>query len=183
MLDRVTGDLLLGVPFTATSWARELDADGRPIVLNDGSQGCVPDPWGSTNFMPPTFVPERDLFILTARETCATYVPEKPTDAPGQSNFGGTVLIDAEQGRGALRALDIHTGNLVWEFSYPSPTFGGVLSTASGLVFAGIMRGGMAFSADDGNNLWHYQTGSRMRPAAMTFMLEKRQLVLISGTT
>ena len=186
VLDRVTGELLLGTPFTATSWARELDADGRPIVLNDGSQGCVPDPWGSTNFMPPTFVPEQDLFILTARETCATYVPEKPTDAPGQSNFGGTVLIDAEQGSGALRALDIHSGDLVWEFSYPSPTFGGVLSTASGLVFAGDHEGNfMAFSADDGNNLWHYQTGSRIwGAAAMTFMLENRQLVLIpSGTT
>ena len=146
----------------------------------------MPDPWGSTNFMPPTFVPGQDLFILTARETCATYVPEKPADALGQSNFGGTVLIDAEQGRGALRALDIHTGNLVWEFSYPSPTFGGVLSTASGLVFAGDHEGNfMAFSADDGNNLWHYQTGSRIwGAAAMTFMLENRQLVLIpSGTT
>ena len=186
VLDRVTGELLLGTPFTATSWARELDADGRPIVLNDGSQGCVPDPWGSTNFMPPTFVPGQDLFILTARETCATYVPEKPADAPGQSNFGGSVLIDAEQGSGALRALDIHTGALVWEFSYPSPTFGGVLSTASGLVFAGDHEGNfMAFDAKDGRNLWHYQTGSRIwGAAAMTFMLDQRQLVLIpSGTT
>ena len=99
VLDRVTGELLLGTPFTATSWARELDADGRPIVLNDGSQGCVPDPWGSTNFMPPTFVPEQDLFILTARETCATYVPEKPTDARGSQ-----ILVEpysSMQNRGA----------------------------------------------------------------------------------
>ena len=33
VLDRVTGELLLGEPFTATSWARELDADGRPLSL------------------------------------------------------------------------------------------------------------------------------------------------------
>lgn len=186
VLDRVTGELLLGTPFTATTWARELDADGRPIVLNDGSKGCVPDPWGSTNFMPPTFYPDLDLFILTARETCATFVPEVPANTPGVSNFGGVVYIDGEQGYGALRALDVHTGELAWEFTYPSPTFGGVMSTASGLVFAGDHEGNfMAFSAEDGDNLWHYQTGSRIwGAAAVTFMLDGQQVVLIaSGTT
>lgn len=186
VLDRVTGELLLGKPFTATTWARELDADGRPIILNDGSQGCLPDPWGSTNFMPPTFYPGLDLFILTARETCATFVPEEPANQPGVANFGGVVYIDGEQGSGALRALDVHTGDLVWEFTYPSPTFGGVMSTASGLVFAGDHEGNfMAFDAETGENLWHYQTGSRIwGAAAMTFMLDGQQLVLIpSGTT
>ncbi len=185
VLDRVTGELLQGTPFTSTTWAREIGADGRPIILNDGSQGCLPDPWGSTNFMPPTFYPGLDLFILTARETCSTYAPEEPANIPGQSNFGGTVMIDPE-GSGALRALDVHSGDLVWEFTYPSPTFGGVLSTASGLVFAGDHEGNfMAFNAETGENLWHYQTGSRIwGAAAMTFMLDGRQLVLIpSGTT
>jgi alcohol dehydrogenase (cytochrome c) len=155
-------------------------------VLNDGSQGCLPDPWGSTNFYPPSFYPGLDLFILTARETCATYVAEEPANTPGQSNFGGTVFIDAEKGHGALRALDVHTGELEWEFTYPSPTFGGVMTTASGLVFAGDHEGNfMAFNAETGENLWHYQTGSRIwGAAAVTYMLDGRQYVLIpSGTT
>lgn len=186
VLDRVSGELLLGTPFTGTTWAREIGADGRPIILNDGSQGCLPDPWGSTNFMPPSFYPELDLFILTARETCATFVPEPPANQPGVANFGGVVYIDGEQGSGALRALDVHTGELVWEFTYPSPTFGGVMTTASGLVFAGDHEGNfMAFDVETGENLWHYQTGSRIwGAAAMTFMLDGQQLVLIpSGTT
>jgi len=186
VLDRVTGEFLLGEPFTATTWAREIGADGRPIVLNDGSQGCLPDPWGSTNFYPPSFYPGLDLFILTARETCATYVAEEPANTPGQSNFGGTVFIDAEKGHGALRALDVHTGELEWEFTYPSPTFGGVMTTAAGLVFAGDHEGNfMAFNAETGENLWHYQTGSRIwGAAAVTYMLDGRQYVLIpSGTT
>ena len=186
VLDRVTGELLLGKPFTSTSWARELDEDGRPIVLNDGSEGCVPDPWGSTNFMPPSYYPELGLFFLTARETCATYVPEEPQLVPGQASFGGVVFIDGELNYGALRALDIQTGELEWEFTYPSPTFGGVMTTASGLVFAGDHEGNfMAFNARTGENLWHYQTGSRIwGAAAMTHMLDGRQFVLIaSGTT
>tara|TARA_B100000029_G_scaffold236100_2_gene233236 strand:- start:76 stop:1701 length:1626 start_codon:yes stop_codon:yes gene_type:complete len=186
VLDREDGELLLGEPFTATTWAREIGPDGRPIILNDGSLGCLPDPWGSTNFYPPTFFPGLDLFILNARETCATYVPEEPANTPGQSNFGGTVYIDAEAGYGALRALDIHTGELEWEFAYPSPTFGGVMSTASGLVFAGDHEGNfMAFDAETGENLWNYQTGSRIwGAAAITYMLDGIQYVMIpSGTT
>lgn len=186
VLDRVSGELLLGKPFTATTWARELDAQGRPIILNDGSQGCLPDPWGGTNFMPPSFHPELELFFVTARETCATFVPEEPDNEVGEANFGGVVFIDGEQGSGALRALDVHSGELVWEFEYPSPTFGGVLSTASNLVFAGDHEGNfMAFDARSGENLWNYQTGSRIwGAAATTFMLDGQQIVLIpSGTT
>jgi len=96
------------------------------------------------------------------------------------------VFIDAEKGHGALRALDVHTGELEWEFTYPSPTFGGVMTTASGLVFAGDHEGNfMAFNAETGENLWHYQTGSRIwGAAAVTYMLDGRQYVLIpSGTT
>ena len=62
----------------------------------------------------------------------------------------------------------------------------GVMSTASGLVFAGDNEGNfMAFDARTGKNLWHYPTGTPIwGAAAMTYMLDGRQHVLIaSGTT
>lgn len=186
VIDRVSGELLLGKPFTGTSWAREIGSDGRPIVLNDGSKGCVPDPWGGTNFFPPSYDPELEWLFLTVRETCATFVPQAPELIAGQASFGGIVSIDRSNEYGALRALDVRTGESQWEFRYPSPTFGGVMSTASGVVFAGDHEGNfMAFRAVTGENLWHYQTGSRIWGAApMTYMLEGRQYVLIaSGTT
>ena len=40
-LDRTTGELLVGKPFTDTKWARELAPDGKPIVLNLGA--ATPD--------------------------------------------------------------------------------------------------------------------------------------------
>jgi alcohol dehydrogenase (cytochrome c) len=186
VIDRVTGELLLGKPFTGTTWAREIGPDGRPIILNDGSLGCLPDPWGSTNFFPPSFNPALELFYVTARETCSTYVPEEPESVPGRSNFGGVVWTDQEAGWGALRAIDPRTGDIRWEFRYTTPTFAGVTTTASGLVFAGDHEGNfIAFDARTGENLWHYQTGSRIwGPGAMTHMLDGRQYVLIpSGGT
>ena len=186
MLDRVTGELLVGKPFTDTTWAREIGSDGRPIVLNDGSKGCLPDPWGRTNFLPPSFNPDLEMLFVTAREVCATFVPQEPEIVPGRPSFGGVVWIDRDQGYGALRAIDVKTGERQWEFRYPSATMAGVMTTASGLVFAGDHEGNfMAFEASSGRNLWHYQTGSRIwGAAAMTHVLDGRQHVLIpSGTT
>jgi alcohol dehydrogenase (cytochrome c) len=185
VLDRVTGELLLGKPFTDTTWARELDDNGRPIVLNDGSQGCLPDYWGGTNFMPPSFDPARGLFFVSARETCATFIPQKPVFEPGRSSSGGTVWVDRDQAYGALRAIDVTTGERRWEFRYPTPSMAGTMSTAAGLVFTGDNEGNfMAFDAETGENLWHYPTGwSIWGTAAITHMLDGKQHVLIpSGT-
>ena len=61
----------------------------------------------------------------------------------------------------------------------------GVLSTESGLVFGGDMDGNvMAFEAATGKNLWHFQTGSGIYAAPITYMLDGRQWVVMpSGTT
>ena len=99
--------------------------DGRPIVLNDGSKGCLPDQWGGTNFNPPSFDPSLQLFFVTARETCATYAPQEPKFVPGQASMGGVVRVDRERPNyGALRAIDATTGERRWEFRYPSPDDG-----------------------------------------------------------
>jgi alcohol dehydrogenase (cytochrome c) len=59
-----------------------------------------------------------------------------------------------------------------------------VLSTASGLVFAGSSGNFMAFDARTGKNLWHFQTGSALYAGAITYMVDGRQYVLLpSGTT
>ena len=186
VLDRRTGELILGKPFTATTWAREIGKDGRPIVVNDGSKGCLPDMWGGTNFNPPTYDPALGLFFVSARESCATYEPQPPVIAPGRSSFGGVVRIDRSHASGALRAIDAATGERKWEFTYPSPTMAGVMSTAAGLVFAGDNEGNfMAFDSRTGRNLWRYSTGTPIwGAAAMTYLLDGRQFVLIpSGTT
>jgi alcohol dehydrogenase (cytochrome c) len=183
VLDRITGKVLLGKPFTDTTWARELGPDGHPIVLNDGSKGCLPDNWGGTVFMPPSFDPALGLFFVTARETCATFVPEKQVIAPGRFSLSGTVRRDLDKAYGALRAIDAATGERRWEFKFATPSFAGVLSTASGVVFDGDNEGNfMAFDARTGTNLWHYQTGSSLWGGSpMTYTLDGRQYVVIGS--
>ncbi len=125
VLDRRDGTVLVAKPFTDTTWAREIGRDGRPIVVNDGSQGCLPDQWGGTNFNPPSFDPVLRMFFVNARETCATYVPQEPAIVPGRSSFGGVVRVDREQAYGALRAIDAVTGERRWGGPLPVPDHGG----------------------------------------------------------
>jgi alcohol dehydrogenase (cytochrome c) len=100
--------------------------------------------------------------------------------------MGGTVQRDVDRSYGVLRAIDPATVERKWEFKYQTPTMAGVMSTASGVVFAGDNEGNfMAFNAKTGKNLWFYPTGSPIwGAAAMTYMLDgKQQVVIGSGTS
>ena len=87
---------------------------------------------------------------------------------------------------GALRAIDPVTADRKWEFKYPGTSASGVLTTATGLVFAGDGEGN-AFALDSrtGKPLWHYQLGSGMRATGgTTYMVDGRQYYLVpAGST
>jgi alcohol dehydrogenase (cytochrome c) len=186
-LDRVTGKVLVAKPFVATTWAKEIGSDGRPVLLpghlpdEDGSKTC-PDLGGGTNFMSPSYDPTSRLFFVTARETCATYFAWDQKFVPGeQYESGGTQRPRDQKNYGALRAIDPATATLKWEFKYTSVSASGVLTTASGLAFAGDGDGNiMAFDSRTGKNLWHYQLGFSMRSTAgTTYLLDGRQYLLV----
>ncbi len=195
-LDRETGQLLVATPFLdGSNWSKEIGKDGRPIVLdNIGTpEKCLPDNHGGTNFQPPSFDPDRRLFFVTAHETCAVWEARKPTPpiALGvRVPSGGRRLVEGREQFGALRAIDPTTGRRRWEHryrSYPSTVSldltGGLMSTASGLVFTGDNDGYFhAFEATTGHELWRFQTGGPVwGSAAITYMLDGRQWVLTTA--
>ena len=168
--------------------------DGKPIVLSQGAMmpgdtkepPCVPDFRGGTNFNPPSYDPALQLFFVMARETCAIYTPIKQEPVTGRVFMSGGMKKLPEPDYGAVRALDVRTGAIKWEFKLPTPSLAGVMSTASGLVFAGDNEGNFhAFDARTGKELWSYRMGSLIWGAApTTVMLDKRQLVMLpSGNT
>ena len=186
-IDRVTGKIIVAKPFVETTWAKEIGPDGRPTLLpghlpdEDGNKTC-PDLGGGTNYMSPSFDPTTKLFYVTARETCAIYYAYDQKFKPGEQYTGGGQQRPRDQKNfGALRAIDPATATVKWEFRYTSVSSSGVLTTASGLVFAGDGDGNlMAFDSRTGKNLWHYQLGASMRSTAgTTYMLDGRQYLLV----
>src|SRR5262249_55734796 len=69
VLDRTNGKVLLAKPFVKTTWAKEVDAKGVPIVLpnttpNETGVLVCPSVTGGTNFMPPAYNPELQLLFV-----------------------------------------------------------------------------------------------------------------------
>jgi alcohol dehydrogenase (cytochrome c) len=189
VLDRVSGAFITGRPFTDTTWAKELDSAGRPRVLADsapsaGGSLICPDLYGGTNFMSPSFDPATRLFFVNARETCATFFHRPQVFRSGERFMAGIQRM-SDRNFGALRALDAATGELMWEFRHALPSWAGVLTTASGVVFTGDAGGdALALDARSGKRLWSYSTGAPIYAAPTTVLVNGRQfLFLPAGMT
>ena len=147
---------------------------------SEATTTCVPDNYGGTNFSPPSYDPERQLFFVMTRETCAIYLPVKQEPVPGRLYIGGTLkrISTPETEYSAVRAIDVTTGNVRWEYKVGVPSMAGVTSTASGLVFAGSQEGNFnALDASTGKKLWSTNTGANIYgAAATTYMLDGRQI-------
>jgi alcohol dehydrogenase (cytochrome c) len=193
-LHRTTGKPIVAKPYVMTTWAKEIGADGRPILLpgnlpdEKGSVTC-PDLTGGTNFWQPSFDPSTCTFFVNAREVCMTFYAWKPEYTAGERFVGGAgqrINTKESPAYGALRAIDPATGERKWEFKYLSPSTSGLLSTASGLIFTGDSDGNViAVDSRNGKLLWRYQMGAPLHgTSATTYMVDGKQHVLIpAGTT
>src|SRR4029450_4955144 len=99
--------------------------------------------------------PSLGLFFVTARESCGIFFTWKDNYTPGESFRGGAVQRLSDTQSSMLRAIDVTTGERRWEFPFTTQSWAGVLSTASGLVFAGASGNVMAVGANDGKNMSH----------------------------
>lgn len=212
VLDRISGELLLAKPFAKKiTWASGIDAKGRPIELPgnvptpDGTRTC-PDIRGATNWMSTAYNPATGLYYLMTIENCGVYRSTQfgPAAAAGRgagrgaaggggrgagrggAAIGGGMFADpnGDPARRYLRALDIRTGNVAWEVEQkiPAPNYGGVLSTAGGIVFYSESSGGFAaVDATTGATLWHFETSQPPKASPMTYTVNGRQYVAIAS--
>ena len=188
LLDRATGEFLLGVPYAKQTWAKELDDSGRPVVLPNTSPSLTgtlvyPSLEGATNWFSPSYSPQTNLFYVAAREMGSYYFKGEAHYKPGTFfGGGGERQLNGDQAWGAVRALNPSTGKLVWEFRLKSPAYAGVLSTAGGLVFGGSTEGNFyALDAHSGKPLWDFQTGAPVEANPISFMIDGRQHIAIAA--
>jgi alcohol dehydrogenase (cytochrome c) len=187
VLDRKTGEYLLGAPYAKQTWAKGLDEKGRPILVPDmdpSEKGTLvyPSLQGSTNWASPSYSPLTGYLYVPVREMGSIYFKTPVEYKPGTYYTGGSEKRLDEESWGAVRAIDVKTGKKVWDFELPSPPWAGVLSTAGGLVFGGSNEGNFyALDASTGKPLWQFQTGGQIRSGPMSFAVGGRQQIAVAG--
>ena len=188
VLDRVTGKFLASAELGKQTWAKGLDASGRPIVLpatEPTPEGNVvwPGVQGVTNWYSPSYSPQTGLFYYAAWENPSRYVKAEASYTPGQRFNGGSPRrVPGEPRRGFIRALNPKTGERVWEFTLENQPQAGVMSTAGGLVFGGDEDGRFfALDEETGRQLWSASTGGRIAASPITYLIGDKQFVTIAA--
>jgi alcohol dehydrogenase (cytochrome c) len=185
VLDRKTGKSLLTAPFMNNNWTTGVDSRGRPIpnpMKEPKRDGALVSPSsnGATNWYAPTYDPAQGLFYVNASQNYSVfyYTAEgKPEGYAGRDDFLTSSSL--------IEAIDYRTGKIRWSHDISSAgamSFGGLLSTTTGLLFAGDTSGNLlALNSATGQTLWHARVGQNTTNGAISYMLDGHQYVLFGA--
>jgi alcohol dehydrogenase (cytochrome c) len=201
VLDRATGEFLLGKPFAKVTWAKGLDEKGRPMravgmVPTADGKLIYPGNQGGTNWYSPSYSPHTGLFYIPTWDNYySVYKKENVEFAEGRLFTGPlpaspvplirppqVVSRGEEDGYGAIRASDPETGDRKWEYKMTDVTDSGILTTATDLLFAGGREGYfMALDARTGALLWKAAVGGQVSAGPMSYSVGGKQYVAIAA--
>jgi alcohol dehydrogenase (cytochrome c) len=198
VLDRLTGELLLGKPYVEVNWMNGFDARGRPMRtpgIGPSPQGTLvrPHVHGAINWAPPAFSPKTGLFYVAHWEHSGIVAiegqfPQSVGINARQTTMGDVTLEpflnNDDEARGVIRAYDPATLTPKWEYPLGNITWGGMLATAGDVVFGGGKDGYfVALDARTGKLLWKAALGGQVNAGAMTYAVNGRQFVAVAAGT
>jgi alcohol dehydrogenase (cytochrome c) len=193
VLDRATGSLISARPYEKVNWASHVDPDtGKPVetdiaksVRDAKPTELWPSTRGAKNWMHASFNPQTGLLYAATLHEARMYkhLEIKPHVVGQRYMYIENLPIPrpASQPLGHIDAIDPLTGQKKWrvplmDFQIWSAT----LSTGGGLVFTGKATGEfIALDADNGKQLWQFQTGSGINAMPVTYTHKGRQYVTV----
>ncbi len=191
VLDRASGEFLLGTKYVKNvTWATGLSPQGRPLRVPgmepslEGQRVC-PSLEGASNWYSTSYNPATGLYYVQTNDKCGVFTKIPMEWAAGRGYMGGSfVQAPNEPAQRVLRAIDIQTGKVAWEVPQVGAvtSWGGTLSTASGLVFYGDDSGDFAaVDATNGKPLWSFRTNQNWKASPMTYSFDNKQLVAVAS--
>ncbi len=191
VLDRTSGQFLLGKPFTKVNWATGFDERGRPMLdpkVKPTKEGTLvyPGNQGGTNWYNPSFSPSTGLFYIPSWQNSSSIYSkgEAPPEFHEGQSFTGAFPRNQNTGEdiySAIVAMDPNTGEQKWSHRLSAPsTEAGILTTASNVLFSGGRDGAFyALDARTGDTLWETNLGPSVSAGPMTYQVNGKQYVSI----
>jgi alcohol dehydrogenase (cytochrome c) len=191
-LDRKTGEFLFARPFVKQTWNEGFDSNGRPMVsrtARPSASGSLVWPGRATNWWPASYDSSRQLVFASVADTAGVYFQSENARFVKGEHFFSSMDSHSRNHPGAayIKAIDAQTGDIRWQTLLDSGTdnfiwtVGGVLSTGTGLVFAGYSDIFRCFDADNGKELWRVNLGGRVHSPPISFAMDGRQYVAVAA--
>jgi alcohol dehydrogenase (cytochrome c) len=190
VLDRTNGAFLQATRFAEKlNWASGIDEKGRPIRTEvkptEGGSRVCPGMVGATNWFSPAFNPDTSTLYFVALESCDIYLLKPREFRPGQTYYStGVRHSEGDFNQKILLAYALGGDKPSWRYVQAGEghSAGGVLTTASGLVFFGDDAHSFeAVEAQTGKPLWHFNTGQTIVASPMSYAVNSRQYVAIAA--
>ena len=199
VIDRASGQFILGKPFVKVTWMNGFDERGRPMKVPAAASNregtlIYPGNQGGTNWYNPSFSPATGLFYIPAWVDYSSFFVKQDAEYVKGQTFGGggprnvtppvvagnfNYRKEGEQ-YGAVRAIDPKTGEKKWDFPMADVTDAGIMNTATNLLFSGGREGYFfALDARNGKLLWKAALGGRVSSGPMTYSINGRQYVAV----
>ena len=196
VLDRKTGEFLSAEKFSLVTWASHIDADtGRPVEVPEGvydstgGTAVFPGPLGGHNWHPMAYNPNLRHVYIPKSDRVGIYTVERSyRPETGVNNSGNRLPIDefvaAQKQAPAIKdyllAWDPVTQSPIWEIDQVTTPNGGVLATASNLVFQGTGDGYFkAYAGEDGKILKEISVEIGIMAPPITYELDGEQYVAV----
>jgi len=198
VIDRTNGKLISAKNFVPTNWATGIDLKtGMPIEaannekrprLKKWAKDICPNLVGGKNWMPMSYNPNTGLVYIPTNNLCMDLEGVQEEYKRGQFFLGVNFDLDKPGPGGylgGLKAWDPVAQKEVWFNKDDLPFNGGTMTTTTGLVFAGDIKGTFrAMDAKTGKELWKFNAGSGISAAPISYTLDGKQYVAVtSGRT
>ena len=198
VIDRSNGKLISAKNFVPANWATGIDLKtGMPIEaannekrprLKKWAKDICPNLVGGKNWMPMSFNPKTGLVYIPTNNLCMDLEGVQEEYKRGQFFLGVNFDLDKPGPGGylgGLKAWDPVAQKEVWFNKDDLPFNGGTMTTTTGLVFAGDIKGTFrAMDAKSGKELWKFNAGSGISAAPISYTLDGKQYVaVVSGRT
>jgi alcohol dehydrogenase (cytochrome c) len=151
---------------------------------------CSSHSGGRDAHVAPAYDPARNIMIEATGNICTNETArddQEPTPADTYNIIGQqaqnpnvALMKDGQYPVGQVTAVDVATGNTVWQYQQRAYNYSAVLATAGGLVFNGdAARYFFALDTDTGKKIWQVRLGSMCCGYPITYSVDGRQFIAV----
>ncbi|MCW2982354.1 MAG: quinonprotein alcohol dehydrogenase [Solirubrobacterales bacterium] len=150
-----------------------------PNVMNVVANAAV----GGDNWPPSSYDPEENMYFVCSQAGVLGLIvpPNEQKYKEGETYIGSDeITASGSNTPGFLTAYDMSTGKIAWQDHFKESCYSGAVTTAGGLVFVGQDNGELqAFNVENGEELWHWQTGAGANTTVTPFEDEGEEKIAI----